>query len=276
MPASATHVMVKSLHESWMRAETEAKVLSREMEFQNRGEHSPMMPAAGRSGYFSPVAADMVPADEVGGDFYEVAPDSSGNLWISIGDVSGHGVTPGLIMMMAQTVHTTVTTIPDQDARGAVVKINEILHKNVSGRLRERHFMTFNALRHLGDGKFKHAGAHLRIIVHRRETGECELIQTKGVYLNFKRDISKRTKNSYFKLGEGDVMVLYTDGLTESVRPDGEMLDIGGLVGIVEKHVRLEPEAMKENIMADVLEWCDNKRDDDMTLVIVKRKEGGG
>jgi len=69
-------------------------------------------------------------------------------------------------------------------------------------------------------------------------------------------------------------MVLYTDGLTESVRPDGEMLDIGGLVGIVEKHVRLEPEAMKESIMADVLEWCDNKRDDDMTLVIVKRKEG--
>ncbi|MDM8551076.1 PP2C family protein-serine/threonine phosphatase, partial [Desulfobacterales bacterium HSG2] len=152
-------------------------------------------------------------------------------------------------------------------------KINEILYKNVSERLRERHFMTFNALRHLGDGKFEHAGAHLRIIVHRRESDQCELIRTRGVYLNFRKDISKPTKNSYFELGEGDVMVLYTDGLTESENPDGEMLDIGGLIRIVEKHVRLEPEAMKESIMADVLEWCDNKREDDMTLVIVKRKE---
>jgi len=71
-------------------------------------------------------------------------------------------------------------------------------------------------------------------------------------------------------------MVLYTDGLTESVSPDGEMLDIGGLVGIVEKHVRQEPEAMKESIMADVLEWCDNKREDDMTLVIVKERGSDG
>jgi len=74
-----------------------------------------------------------------------------------------------------------VTAGPEQDARAAVVKINEILYRNVSERLRERHFMTFNALRYLGDGKFEHAGAHLRIIVHRRETGECELIRTRGV-----------------------------------------------------------------------------------------------
>ncbi|MDM8551582.1 SpoIIE family protein phosphatase [Desulfobacterales bacterium HSG2] len=46
-----------------------------------------------------------------------------------------------------------------------------------------------------------------------------------------------------------------------------------GFVRIVEKHARRRPEAMKESIMADVLEWCDNKREDDMTLVIVKRKE---
>ncbi|MDM8551608.1 ATP-binding protein [Desulfobacterales bacterium HSG2] len=268
-----THVMVKSLHQSRMRAETEAKVLSREMELA-KNIQTCLLPASPEDVHPDfEIAAAMVPADEVGGDFYEIALDKSGHLWVSIGDVSGHGVTPGLIMMMAQTVHTTVTSTPDQDARTAVVKINEILYKNVSGRLGERHFMTFNALRYLGGGKFEHAGAHLRIIVHRRESGECELIRTRGIYLNFKKDISKPTKNSYFELGEGDVMVLYTDGLTESVRPDGEMLDIGGLVGIVKEHVRLEPGAMKERIMADVLEWCDGKRDDDMTLVIVKRKD---
>jgi len=267
-----THVMVKSLHQSRMRAETQASLLAQEMELAHKIQTC-LLPTSFLNIHPDfEIAAAMVPADEVGGDFYEIALDKSGLMWVSIGDVSGHGVTPGLIMMMAQTVHTTLTTGPGHDARNAVVRINEILYKNVSERLGERHFMTFNALRYLGDGKFEHAGAHLRIIVHRRESGESELIRTRGVYLNFRKDISKPTKNSYFELGEGDVMVLYTDGLTESENPDGEMLDISGLIRIVEKHIRLEPEAMKESIMADVLEWCDNKREDDMTLVIVKRK----
>jgi len=197
------HISLKYLYESQMRAETEAKLLSREMELA-RNIQTCLLPASLEEIHPDfEIAATMVPADEVGGDFYEVVLDNSGQLWVSIGDVSGHGVTPGLIMMMAQTVHTTVTTSPGYDARNAVVKINEILYKNVSERLGEKHFMSFNALRHLGDGKFEHAGAHLRIIVHRRESGQCELIRTRGIYLNFRRDISKPTKNSYFELGEG-------------------------------------------------------------------------
>ncbi len=50
------------------------------------------------------------------------------------------------------------------------------------------------------------------------------------------------------------------------------MLDIHGFTDIVEKHAHQEAEAMKEHIMADVLRWCDNRRNDDMSLVIVKRK----
>ncbi len=56
---------------------------------------------------------------------------------------------------------------------------------------------------------------------------------------------------------------------------EGILLDIEGFVKIIGTHARheVDPEAMKEKIMADVLKWCDNRRDDDMTLVIVKRKE---
>ena len=64
------------------------------------------------------IAAAMLPADQVGGDFYDISYDGKGNLWFAIGDVSGHGVTPGLIMMMAQTIHTTVTASMDCDAAG--------------------------------------------------------------------------------------------------------------------------------------------------------------
>ncbi len=246
--------------------------LKKEMELARRIQTSllPVLPDN-----FHPdfeITAAMLPAEQVGGDFYDISFDRSDNLWLAIGDVSGHGVTPGLIMMMAQTVHTTVAANFDCDARSAVVRINEILYKNVRGRLRESHFMTFTALKYLGGGQFQHAGAHLSMIVWRRKTGACELVRTRGVYLNFKKDISKATKNAKFSLEPGDILVLYTDGLTEAENPDGRMLDLDGFVRTVEKHACQEPEAMKEMIMADVIRWCDDNRADDMTLLIIKRR----
>lgn len=166
-----------------MKAETEAKVLSREMELA-KNIQTCLLPTSLQNIHPDfEIAATMLPADKVGGDFYEVTLDRSGRLWISIGDVSGHGVTPGLIMMMAQTIHATVIAGFDCDARRAVVRIvriNNILYKNVHDRLNERHFMTFTALRYLGDGQFQHAGAHLSMIVWRQKTGTCELVETRG------------------------------------------------------------------------------------------------
>ncbi len=254
-------------------AVSRSAALGQEMELARRIQTS-LLPSL--SDHVHPdfeIAATMLPADHVGGDFYDVTFDRSGSLWFAIGDVSGHGVTPGLIMMMAQTVHTTVTTNLECDARSVVVKLNEILYKNVSERLHESHFMTFTALKYLGDGHFQHAGAHLSMIVFRQNTGNCELIRTRGIYLNFKKDISNAIKNDEFSLDPGDVLVLYTDGLTEAHTPDEKMLDLEGFVKIVEKHARQNPEAMKDRIMADVIQWCDNIRADDMTLVIIKRKE---
>ncbi len=218
------------------------------------------------------IAAQMLTADQVGGDYYDITLDGRGDLWVAIGDVSGHGVKAGLIMMMAQTVHATIAEKMNCTPRDVVVLINAILYRNVHERLKENEFMTFNALKYLGQGRFEHAGAHLRIIVWRRNTGECELIQTKGVYLNLKKDISQAVKNSYLELGYGDVMVLYTDGLTEARDPNGDLLDIGRFLKIIQKHARCQPQTMQARIMADVLAWCGNERGDDMTLVIVKRK----
>jgi len=254
------------------KMESNAKLLAQEMELARSIQTSLLPDSVSSIHPDFVIAASMLTADQVGGDYFDITFDRQKNLWISIGDVSGHGVKPGLIMMMAHTIHTTVTTNLDCDARSVVVKINDVLYMNVHERLKEKHFMTFNALKYLGGGKFEHAGAHLRIIVYHRESGKCELIRTKGVYLNLKENISKSTKNSYFEMEEGDIMVLYTDGLTEAENPIGEMLDIGGFVKIIEKHVSQDPETMKENIMVDVLKWCDNKKDDDMTLVVVKRK----
>ncbi|QTA91630.1 PP2C family protein-serine/threonine phosphatase [Desulfonema magnum] len=261
----------KCLREENLRMEVEAKLLAREMELARHIQTGLLPRSVSNIHPDFVIAAVMVPADQVGGDFYDITFDGSGDLWLAVGDVSGHGITPGLIMMMAQTIHATVTSDLECDARNVVVRINEILYKNVRERLSETHFMTFTALKYLGDGRFQHAGAHLSLIVFRGKTGTCELITTRGVYLNFKKDISRATMNDEFFLDPGDILILYTDGLTESENQKGKLLDLDGFVKIVETHAWREPEAMKDMIMADVIRWCDDKRADDMTLVIAKR-----
>ncbi len=266
---------VAALQEQLIGKATENALINKEMQLARKIQTS-LLPHL--TDHFHPdfeIVAEMLPADQVGGDFYEITLDGSGHLRFAVGDVSGHGITPGLIMMMAQTVHATVTTVMDCDARDVVIKTNEILYKNVHNRLNERHFMTFTALKYLGDGRFQHAGAHLSLIVFRRKTGICEFIGTRGVYLNLKKDISRSTQNAEFYLDYGDILVLYTDGLTEAENSRGEMLDLDGFAKTVEKHAHLIPQNMKDKIMADVIKWCDNKRADDMSIVIIKRKEDG-
>ena len=253
-------------------AVSKSAALSQEMELARRIQTS-LLPNSINNLYPDfEIAASMLTADKVGGDYHDIILDKKENLWLSIGDVSGHGVTSGLIMMMAQTIHTTIAASLECDARSAVAIINQILYENVHERLKEKHFMTFNTMKYLGNGKFQHAGAHLRIIVYRQKSGKCELIKTKGVYLNFKKNIFKSTKNSYFEMYEGDVMVLYTDGLTEAQDSNGELLDIDRFIKIIESYAHHKPEVMKNNIMADVIKWCNNKINDDMTLLIIKRK----
>ncbi|MCP3892093.1 MAG: SpoIIE family protein phosphatase [Desulfobulbaceae bacterium] len=250
----------------------EARLLAQEMELA-RSIQTGLLPISIKNIHPDfEIAASMMTADQVGGDYYDITFDKSGNLWISIGDVSGHGVKPGLIMMMAQTIYTAVTLSKNCEARDAVIMVNTILFRNVKKRLNENYFMTFNALKYCGNGEFEHAGAHLRIIIYRRRTNQCELVSTKGVYLNLKEDISKPTINSYFEMETEDIMVLYTDGLTEAANREGELLDTEGLIALVIKHAHLKTEVMKDRIMDDVMKWCYNKRDDDLTLLIVKKK----
>jgi serine phosphatase RsbU (regulator of sigma subunit) len=213
----------------------------------------------------------MLPADEVGGDYYDAALDRLGVLWLTIGDVSGHGLTPGLVMMMAQTAHSAIRSGSTTTPAEMVVRLNRTLHENVAERLHSNLYMTFVALRYEGAGRFVHAGAHLQILLHRQRTGDVELLTTQGTWLGIAPDISAATLDYGFDLELGDTLVLYTDGLPESVSPTGQMLDVTGLRQLANKHVHLPTQAMADAMIQDVREWCADQRQDDMTVMVVRR-----
>jgi predicted ATPase/serine phosphatase RsbU (regulator of sigma subunit) len=221
------------------------------------------------------ITAIMRPAEEVGGDYYDVVTDKDNNTWFAIGDVSGHGVTPGLVMMMAETGFNVVvegksTLTPSE----AMVEVNRILNKNVRQRLQETHFMTMSFLKYTGSGKFGYAGSHLDIVVWRAASKKCELFKTDGLFLCIIPDITPMTKDFDITLNSGDIMVLYTDGVIES-RYKGDRTKLWGMEGLceaVENSASGGVEAVKDAVVKGALDWCDHKPDDDITMIVIKKK----
>lgn len=217
------------------------------------------------------MSAAMLPAEEVGGDYYDALLDQAGNLWLGIGDVSGHGVTSGLIMMMAQTIQTTIATNYHVTPKDVVIAMNKVLYHNIHTRLETDHHMTFTALKYLGGGTFQHAGMHVDLLVYRQQSQDCELIDTDGVFLSFIEDIANGTENRTFQLGIGDVLVLYTDGIIEAMNTHNELFDVSRLRTCVNLYANRPLYELRDAVLREALEWSNNQKDDDMTLVLLRR-----
>jgi sigma-B regulation protein RsbU (phosphoserine phosphatase) len=215
------------------------------------------------------VAARMIPATEVGGDYYDVFP-APGGCFIGVGDVAGHGLTSGLIMLMVQSVIAGLgRKDPDAPPREIVRVLNAVLFDNIRHRLGNDEHVTFSLLRYRRDGRVVFAGAHEEIVICRAATGKCELVSTPGPWLGAMADVGQVTEDSELLLSDGDVMVLYTDGVTETMDKGGEQFGIERLMAAVEGR-RTEPVEKIRDAILDQVAQFGAQQDDDVTLLIVR------
>ncbi|MBR6199828.1 MAG: SpoIIE family protein phosphatase [Spirochaetales bacterium] len=218
------------------------------------------------------ITATMIPASEVGGDYYDLISEENGRLWFGIGDVSGHGLTSGLIMMMAQTAFNTVLlNKPDIASDKLIADVNRVMYQNIKQRLGEDHFMTMAMIVADPDGMVNHSGAHLDILVYRYATKTVERIETGGVWLGLIPEIDENTMVSSFKLEKNDTFLLYTDGLIEATNENNELYDMDRLC---EKFRELGERPVKEiedEIISDVFSFMHEQKDD-ITFVVARKK----
>src|SRR5207245_1167770 len=122
----------------------------------------------------------------------------------------------GIVMLMIQSA-TAALVRGDSAASPArhVAHLNALTFDNVRNRLRQDEHVTFSLLRVAADGGVTMAGAHEDVVIRRAATGKCELVETRGTWLGGKAEICGIDQR--FALDEGDVMVLYTDGITEAM-----------------------------------------------------------
>jgi serine phosphatase RsbU (regulator of sigma subunit) len=213
------------------------------------------------------IAARMLPAEEVGGDYYDVLPQAGG-CWIAIGDVTGHGISAGIVMVMVQSATAAlVNAKPDAAPRDVVRHLNLTLFQNIRERLGGDDHVTYSVLRCHSDGRFAVAGAHEEILVYRARTRRCERVQTPGTWLGAARDISAVTVDTSYELEPGDVLVLHTDGLTEARNAVREMFGMDRLAEVIERHHAERPEEIRDRIFEAVLAFSPERADDITVLV---------
>ena len=214
------------------------------------------------------VAAVMRPTAQVGGDYYDVF-EVEGTEWVLIGDVSGHGVPAGLVMMMCQTsVRSVLAACPTIGPDELLTIVNCTLTENIE-RLGEDKYMTISALRRDPDGSFQFAGMHQDLLIYRAATGDVEHVPAQGTWLGITGNIRGMNPVRTLRLQPGDALVLYTDGITEASR-DGQMLDIDGLEKTMVEHGAGSAEGMLAGIL-ETLEGYEVK--DDVAAVIIKQLE---
>jgi serine phosphatase RsbU (regulator of sigma subunit) len=210
-----------------------------------------------------------VPADEVGGDYYDVLGVHDGG-WIGIGDVSGHGLTAGLVMLMAQTgVATLVAQDPDRTPAEAIILLNQVIYDNVNERMEAERHATMTLLRYHRDGRLRWAGAHMDIVILRNGASTCEPQVTRGTWLAIVEDVSAVTTDSELALADGDLVVLYTDGVTEATTAEGDQFGLERLCRVVEAHGTDEVSRILDAIF-DAAGESGGEQEDDMTALVMR------
>jgi serine phosphatase RsbU (regulator of sigma subunit) len=215
------------------------------------------------------VAARMLPAAEVGGDYYDILELPGADHWVAIGDVSGHGVESGLVMMMTQTsILSLVRENPALTPAQVFRSVNVILNENIS-RLRTARYMTLNLVR-LGAEGLTIAGKHQDVLVWRRATGRVDMVGNEGCWIGIVDDTSEHVADQLVPMEDGDVALFYTDGATEAMNAAGEMYGDTRLAQALARVAGGPLEHALEALFAGVAAF-QARQDDDVTMMLVRR-----
>jgi serine phosphatase RsbU (regulator of sigma subunit) len=215
------------------------------------------------------VSAMMVPASTVGGDYYDIIR-TDGSDWVLIGDVSGHGVTAGLTMMMVQTAIRTVVLGGGSDAHQltpaqVLSKVNNAVRGNLQ-KVDEDHYMTITGLQ-LDGSSVRYAGLHQDILIYRAATRAVERVETRGMWIGPVDDIAPLLRDDTLELASGDIVLLFTDGITEAMI-GGRRLGTDGLAAVF--HKLAENGSDNGGILRGIMQTMEGTPQDDVTMMAVR------
>ena len=217
------------------------------------------------------IAGFMEAAEEVGGDYYDVL-QHKGRVKIGIGDVTGHGLESGVLMIMVQTAVRTLLAYNEPDPVRFLSAINTVIYDNVQRMKSDKNASL--ALLDYQQGMLKLSGQHEEMIVVRCN-GSVELFDTidLGFPIGLDADIAEFVAEKSVQLYSGDVVVLYTDGITEAENMEKQLYGLERLIEVIEINWQRSAAEIRHAVINDVRSHIgEQKVFDDITLLVLKQK----
>ncbi len=212
------------------------------------------------------IVAMALPAKEVGGDFYDFIPITDQNLGLVIADVSGKGVPAALFMALSRAL-MRASSLRDPRVSNSVIQTNRLILECAASGL----FVTlFYAIVDVRKRSLRYVNAgHNPPILFKKITGDAQFLEADGIALGVLDQIELEEKE--IALDEGDVILLYTDGVTESINPSNEEFGEERLVQLIKDHHDLPVNDLMKKIETVVMAFTeDEPQFDDFTMMVVK------
>jgi PAS domain S-box-containing protein len=209
-----------------------------------------------------------LPANQVGGDYYDYFYRSEDQVDMLIADVSGHSFGPALFMVEARSAIRTQAKRPGTPAE-TLCMLNNFLFQDLNNA---DFFITLFYLQYdmlSQQLSFANAGHPLPLLCNSVRK-DCQQLDATGLILGVREDVVFAEKT--IQLNHGDVILIYTDGLTEAENPQGEFFGLERVSKLLVEQVQHAPQTIIIEILDELKRFCQGDTfNDDITLLVFKR-----
>ena len=224
------------------------------------------------------MTALCVPAREVGGDYYDFFHVGDRQLGVLIADVSGKGTSAALYMAELKGLMLSLSQIY-KSPRQLLMEVNRIISDNLDTR--SFITMTYGVL-DLSKGVMTFARAgHTPMVYLRGDMAgsEAQVLAPSGIVVGLRipgamEKFAELLEEDRLELHKGDVLVLYTDGITEAMDSESDLFGDGRLGRLISEHGHLDTPDLRERILREIEAFVGGAdQHDDMTMILIKIEE---
>ena len=212
-------------------------------------------------------AGRCVPAAHVGGDYYDYHLRGADIVDMVVADVSGHSI--GAALMTAEARSALRAQLATGGGAGEVLAaLNRVLHEDLG---KAELFITLFCASYDANSRilsYANAG-HVPPLLFRGSDSSCQWLDAEGMIIGIREEIEFEQKQ--LRMQEGDLLVLYTDGVTEARNGAGEFFGQARLCAILERNRGESPRAIIDAVLSEISAFTDTLvLEDDVTIVVMK------